>query len=145
MLITVAGASDLDPVVGLPEGVPSALLAAVGDRHRGPVLVLSPRHAARGAREQAHVLVAARPDRTIFTRFIPANRPGEGSGTWRRYWERWSSMTLAALPPEAVELIPSLARFAPPAEVVDKIKARREAAQAEIERITARLEALPQA
>ncbi|MFB9566314.1 valine--tRNA ligase [Saccharopolyspora hordei] len=32
-----------------------------------------------------------------------------------------------------------------PAEVVDKIKARREAAQAEIERITARLEALPQA
>jgi nicotinamidase-related amidase len=65
-------------------------------------------------------LVVARPDRTIFTRFIPANRPGEGNGTWRRYWERWSSMTLAALPPEAVELIPSLARFAPPAEVVDK-------------------------
>ncbi|MBP2417519.1 hypothetical protein ACFFOM_12070 [Microlunatus capsulatus] len=61
-MITVAGASGLDPVVGLPEGVPSALLAAVGDRHRGPVLVLSPRHAARGAREQAHVLVAARPD-----------------------------------------------------------------------------------
>jgi len=65
-------------------------------------------------------LVAAWPERTVFTRFIPANRPGEGSGTWRRYWERWSSMTLAALPPEAVELIPSLARFAPPAEVVDK-------------------------
>src|SRR4051794_34923072 len=65
-------------------------------------------------------LVAAWPERTIFTRFIPADRPGEGSGTWRRYWERWSSMTLAALPPDAVELIPSLARFAPPAEVVDK-------------------------
>ena len=65
-------------------------------------------------------LAAAQPDRTIFTRFIPAGRPGEGSGTWRRYWERWSSMTLEALPPEAVELIPSLARFAPPAEVVDK-------------------------
>jgi nicotinamidase-related amidase len=65
-------------------------------------------------------LVAARPDRTIFTRFIPARRPGEGSGTWRRYWERWASMTLEALPPDAVELIPALARFAPPAEVVDK-------------------------
>lgn len=65
-------------------------------------------------------LVAARPDRTVFTRFIPARRPGEGNGTWRRYWERWSSMTLEALPPEAVELIPSLARFTPPAEVVDK-------------------------
>ncbi|MFC7474362.1 cysteine hydrolase family protein [Dankookia sp. GCM10030260] len=65
-------------------------------------------------------LVAAHPDRTVFTRFVPAGRPGEGRGTWRRYWERWSSMTLAALPPEAVELIPSLARFAPPAAVVDK-------------------------
>jgi nicotinamidase-related amidase len=65
-------------------------------------------------------LVAAWPERTIFTRFIPANRPGEGTGTWRRYWERWPSMTLEALPPEAVELIPSLARFAPPAEVIDK-------------------------
>ena len=29
-------------------------------------------------------------------------------------------MTLAALPPEAVELIPSLARLAPPAEILDK-------------------------
>lgn len=65
-------------------------------------------------------LVEARPDRTVFTRFIPANRPSEGSGTWRRYRERWSSMTLDALPPEAVELIPTLARFTPPAEVVDK-------------------------
>ena len=36
-------------------------------------------------------VVAARPDRTIFTRFIPAERPGKGEGTWRRYYERWSS------------------------------------------------------
>lgn len=65
-------------------------------------------------------LVEAWPERTLFTRFIPARHPGEGHGTWRRYWERWSSMTLEALPPEAVELLPSLARFTPPAEVVDK-------------------------
>jgi nicotinamidase-related amidase len=36
-------------------------------------------------------LVAARPDRTIFTRFIPGNRPGEGSGTWRAASTRWWS------------------------------------------------------
>jgi nicotinamidase-related amidase len=65
-------------------------------------------------------LAAAWPERTIFTRFIPARRPGEGHGTWRGYWQRWRSMTLEALPPEAVELIPALARFAPPAEVIDK-------------------------
>jgi nicotinamidase-related amidase len=65
-------------------------------------------------------IAGAWPDRTIFTRFIPAERPGEGEGTWRRYWERWHSMTLNALPPESVELLPSLARLAPPAEVVDK-------------------------
>jgi nicotinamidase-related amidase len=65
-------------------------------------------------------IAAAWPQRTIFTRFIPAARPGEGEGTWRRYWERWDTMTLQALPPEAVELLPPLARLVPPAEVVDK-------------------------
>jgi nicotinamidase-related amidase len=65
-------------------------------------------------------LAAAWPERTIFTRFIPARRPGEGHGTWRRYWERWASMTLEALPPGMTDLVPSLARLVPPAEVVDK-------------------------
>jgi nicotinamidase-related amidase len=65
-------------------------------------------------------IARARPDRTVFTRFIPAERPGQGEGTWRRYWDRWSSMTLEALPPGAVDLLPSLAELVPPAEVVDK-------------------------
>jgi nicotinamidase-related amidase len=65
-------------------------------------------------------LARAHPDRTIFTRFIPAERPGEGTGTWRRYWERWPSMTREQLPPEAIDLISSLARLVPPAEVLDK-------------------------
>ena len=30
----------------------------------------------------------------MFTRFIPARRPGEGEGIWRRYYERWASMTI---------------------------------------------------
>lgn len=65
-------------------------------------------------------IAGAWPDRTIFTRFIPAVRPGEGEGTWQRYWKRWPSMTLESLPPSSIELLPSLARLAPPAEVVDK-------------------------
>ncbi|MCW8085443.1 cysteine hydrolase family protein [Sabulicella glaciei] len=65
-------------------------------------------------------ITAAFPERTVFTRFIPASRPEEGEGTWARYWERWASMTLGQLSEEATELLPSLARFVPPAEVVDK-------------------------
>ncbi|HEY0420171.1 MAG TPA: isochorismatase family cysteine hydrolase [Acetobacteraceae bacterium] len=69
---------------------------------------------------QVERIASAWPTRTVFTRFIPAERPGEGEGTWRRYYQRWASMTLEALPPDATDLIPALARFAPPAMVVDK-------------------------
>ncbi len=65
-------------------------------------------------------LVEARPAQTIFTRFIPAERPGEGVGAWRRYYERWSSMTLENLGRDMVDLVPELAIFVPPAQVFDK-------------------------
>ncbi len=65
-------------------------------------------------------LVAAWPERTVFTRFIPASRPGEGVGTWKDYYERWADLTLERLPPGMVDLLPELSRFAPPAEVIDK-------------------------
>jgi nicotinamidase-related amidase len=65
-------------------------------------------------------IVAAHPTRSIFTRFIPAEKPGEGSGTWRRYYENWESMTISRLGRDMVALVPELARFVPPARVVDK-------------------------
>ncbi|MDP4021084.1 isochorismatase family cysteine hydrolase [Methylobacterium sp. NEAU 140] len=65
-------------------------------------------------------LVAAHPDRTIFTRFVPPDHPGEGRGAWGRYFERWASMTGDNLAPGMVDLVPSLARYVPPAQVVDK-------------------------
>lgn len=65
-------------------------------------------------------LVAACPARTLFTRFLPPHRPEERHGAWRRYWERWSQVTLDALPAGMADLIPELARFAPPAQVLDK-------------------------
>lgn len=65
-------------------------------------------------------LASARPAQTIFTRFIPARRASDAPGLWRRYYERWDSMTLEKLRPEQVDLLPPLARLAPPAEVIDK-------------------------
>lgn len=59
-------------------------------------------------------------DRTLFTRFIPAAHPGEGRGTWGRYYERWADITLEKLGTDAVRLVPALERFAPPAKVLDK-------------------------
>lgn len=59
-------------------------------------------------------------DRTLFTRFIPAARPGEGHGTWGRYYRRWADITLEKLGTEAVRLAPVLERFVPPARVLDK-------------------------
>ena len=65
-------------------------------------------------------IVGTHPARTIFTRFIPANEPGQGRGTWRRYYEKWQSMTVSRLGDEMVELVAELARFVPPAKIIDK-------------------------
>lgn len=59
-------------------------------------------------------------ERTLFTRFIPAARPGEGRGTWRRYYQRWADITFENLEADAVRLVPALERFAPPAKILDK-------------------------
>src|ERR1700761_489440 len=60
-------------------------------------------------------LVEAYPQRTIFTRFIPAAGPGEGQGTWKRYYQRWPSMTLEHLGDEMIDLVPELRQLVPPA------------------------------
>jgi nicotinamidase-related amidase len=65
-------------------------------------------------------LARAHPARTIFTRFIPAQRAGEGHGTWKAYYERWASMTIERLGAEMIALVPDLAALVPPAEVFDK-------------------------
>jgi len=65
-------------------------------------------------------IAEAHPAQTIFTRFIPASRPGEGNGRWKSYYERWPSMTLERLGHGLVDLVPELAVLVPPAEVVDK-------------------------
>jgi nicotinamidase-related amidase len=65
-------------------------------------------------------ITSANPERTIFTRFIPAQSPGRGVGMWRQYYERWGAMTIDQLGLEMVGLVPELARFVPPARIFDK-------------------------
>lgn len=67
-------------------------------------------------------LVAAQPDRTLFTRFLPPPTAERARGTWKAYYQRWPEMTQERLHPELLDLVPQLARFVPPAMVVDKFE-----------------------
>jgi len=59
-------------------------------------------------------------ERTIFTRFITPVSPADAEGQWRIYYERWWCATRGALDPNELELVPELARYVPPARVVNK-------------------------
>jgi len=65
-------------------------------------------------------IVDAHAGQTIFTRFIPAERAETAAGAWRRYWRKWSEMTLEKLDPAMIEIVPELRAFCPPAETIDK-------------------------
>lgn len=60
------------------------------------------------------------PERTVFTRFIPPIDGRDMPGMWQTYYARWPTMTRRHLDDSQIELLPSLARLAPPAYVVDK-------------------------
>ncbi len=51
-------------------------------------------------------VTSVHPERTIFTRFIPAEQPGHGVGMWRHYYERWASMTIDRIGSDMVGLVP---------------------------------------
>ena len=59
-------------------------------------------------------------ERTFFSRFIPPVRPEDRPGRWRHYFERWAKATRRNLHSDELELVPALARYVPPAAVVDK-------------------------
>ena len=65
-------------------------------------------------------LVARHPERTVFTRFITPRTPEETPGQWQSYFRRWKAATLQEMDVSQLDLVPALARFAPPATVVDK-------------------------
>ena len=60
------------------------------------------------------------PERTLFTRFIPPERPDQMPGMWQRYYTRWRLATRECLNLDLLELMPPLAALCPPATVNDK-------------------------
>ncbi len=70
---------------------------------------------------QVRTIAEAHPRDTIFTRFMTLARPEQGVGTWKRYYERWRSMTTEELPPDMMDLLEPLQALVPPAEILDKI------------------------
>ncbi|WP_439366912.1 cysteine hydrolase family protein [Bradyrhizobium sp. DASA03005] len=65
-------------------------------------------------------VVSRHAERTIFTRFITPQDPEDRPGQWQAYFRRWRQATRRHLPSSALELVPALARFVPPAAVIDK-------------------------
>jgi nicotinamidase-related amidase len=70
----------------------------------------------------AATLANRHPERTVFTRFIPAARPEQMPGMWRRYYTCWRVATREVLNLELLELMPPLAALSPPATIVDKTR-----------------------
>ena len=65
-------------------------------------------------------IVERYPEGTVFSRFITPQRPEDRPGRWRHYFERWRKATRQNLRGGELDLVPALARFVPPAIVVDK-------------------------
>jgi hypothetical protein len=53
------------------------------------------------------------PGRTVFTRFIPPERPEQMPGMWQRYCTRWRVTTRECLDLQLLELMPVLAALCP--------------------------------
>jgi nicotinamidase-related amidase len=70
----------------------------------------------------ATTLACRHPERTIFTRFVPPERPDEMPGMWQRYYTRWRVATRERLDLRLLELMPPLAALCPPATVIDKTR-----------------------
>ena len=70
----------------------------------------------------AAALANRHPGRTVFTRFIPPERPDQMPGMWRRYYTRWRVATRERLDLRLLELMPTLAALCPPATVIDKTR-----------------------
>ena len=67
-------------------------------------------------------LAGCHPERTVFTRFIPPERPDQMPGMWQRYYTRWRAATRECLDLDLLELMPPLATLCPPATVIDKTR-----------------------
>jgi nicotinamidase-related amidase len=60
----------------------------------------------------AAALASRHPERTVFTRFVPPECPGEMPGMWQRYYTRWPVATRERLDLQLLDLMPRWRRFA---------------------------------
>jgi nicotinamidase-related amidase len=65
-------------------------------------------------------VVARYRERTILSRFITPQRPEDRPGRWGHYFRRWEQATRQKLRGDELDLVPAIARYAPPALIVDK-------------------------
>jgi nicotinamidase-related amidase len=65
-------------------------------------------------------LVRAHPIRTVFTRFETPVSATDRTGTWRRFYERWPSVTLERMDAAMLDVVPELAALAPAAKTCSK-------------------------
>jgi len=65
-------------------------------------------------------IVKQKPERTVFTRFITPNTPGDMPGKWRDYYCKWRNVTQDRLDRSLFDLVPALQKFVPPAAVFNK-------------------------
>jgi len=65
-------------------------------------------------------IVSRYQERTIFTRFITPQDPEDRPGQWRAYFQRWREATRSRVAPSVLNLVPALARYVPPAGIIDK-------------------------
>lgn len=63
----------------------------------------------------------ALPDRTSFTRFMVPHTAEQARGHWQVYYRRWHGFTGAVMDPGLVDLVDSLARYAMPDLLIDKL------------------------
>ena len=61
-----------------------------------------------------------RPERTVFTRFLPPKSLPDLPGQWSAFYRRWPQILAESGNAALFDLLPVLKRFAPPAKVVDK-------------------------
>lgn len=65
-------------------------------------------------------LVTHAPARTVFTRFLPPEKPDNATGMWRAYYAKWPQVTRSLVDRSLLRLVPELETFVPPAHVIDK-------------------------
>ena len=73
-----------------------------------------------GVRPVVATLAGRHPGRTLFTRFIPPERPDEMPGHAATLYARWRVATHECLGLDLLELMPPPAALSPPATVIDK-------------------------